>query len=294
MLTKVILVAAAGTTLENFEMPVLVPGEDGFCITKVDGLNPVPINVNTKVYGGGEGEYFIGQTRGKRNIVLSFAIESRGYNVDTIRNLLYGHFYTQGNLRLRFEFDNRDPVEIDAYPETQEGDRFVQDVEDQISLICPKPNFVSPDVQSDSGVTAIDPAMTELVTLGDRSVGLAVKIIPAIGYENAIGNLVYETAVEGDTPGVYVTDHKLDIFPSDYDPALVAGEELWMDSRLGRKGVYIYNPTTGAVRNALKGMTNASRWPILHPGPNKFRVYTPDAAIAHAWEVFWYDEFGGI
>jgi hypothetical protein len=140
--------------------------------------------------------------------------------------------------------------------------------------------------------------MTELVTLGKESIGFAVKVIPYAGTENGIGRIIFESAVESDVPGVYLTDHKLEIFASDYDPAMEAGEELWMESRLGRKSVFIYNPTTGTVRNALKRMPFDSRWPILHPGPNKFRVYTPDyivgSSVQHAWTAYWYDEFGGV
>ncbi len=295
MLTNVVVGLPLAET-PGFSIPVLTPGEDGLFISKVEGLMPVASNVVTKNYGIGDGEYYTGSHRGKRNIVLTIGMESRGIDIETARGLLYGHFYTQDSLKLRFEFDDRLDVEIIGYPETHESDRFVQDVEAQISIICPKPNFIESIQQTETGTSGVDPAMTDVVYAGDRSIGFLTQIIlPDPEDDIEIGTLIVQTGIEGDTPGEYVTSRTLEIIVGDYGGtigSIVAGDQLWIDSRQGLKSIYIFNPTTNVRRNAMKGMTEESQWPILHPGINKFRVSTPD--VIRDWAIFYHHEFGGV
>lgn len=294
MVTNVVVVAPPGVAWSDFSIPVLTPGANGLFISKIDGLTPVASNVITKNYGIGDGEYFAGSHRGKRNIVLSIGMESRAVDIDAVRADLYGFFYRDqpGSLKLRLEFDDRSPVEITAYLETHESDRFVQDMETQLSFICPKPNFLESALQTYSGVSGADPAMTDVPYFGDRSAGFLTQIMIPSAADIEIGTVILETAVEGSTPGVYSTIRRLEIYVGDYFPEVETGEELWIDSRQGLKSVYIYNPDNDTRRNALKSMTDESRWPILHPGPNKFRVVTPSAI--RNWEISFHNEFGGV
>jgi len=302
VLTQVTRVTPPGSTYPEFVMPVLVPDSTGLFISQIEGLEPVPENITTKAFAGGSGEYFVGRQRGKRNIVLHFGMESQGYDAGAVRESLDGNFYSDGDseITLRFEFDDRDPVLISGFAETIEGDRFSSDLDFQISVICPKPNFIAETVSTATGFTDADPAWTTLTTLGNRDCGFAVKLIPEAGLEDNIGNdMTYISGVESATPGVYIHQRALEINPhtADLPDPMVAGEEFWMDSRLGQKSVYIYTPSTGAVRNALRGMTQDSQWPKLFPGPNGFRITNPYwAAGVHpmAWTAYWYDEFGGI
>lgn len=302
MLTHVVRVTPPGSTYAEFVMPVLVPDSTGLFISQIEGLEPVAENITTKAFSGGEGEYFVGRQRGKRNIVLHFGIETQGFDPGAVRESFNPNFYSDGDseITLRFVFDNRDPVVISGFAETIEGDRFTSDLEFQVSVICPKPNFIAETVSTATGFTDSDPGWTTLTTLGDRACGLAVKLIPESGLEANIGNdMTYITGVESSTPGVYIHQNALEINPktADLPDPMVAGEEFWMDSRIGKKSVYIYTPSTGAIRNALRGMTQDSTWPKLFPGPNGFRIKNPYwAPGAHpmAWTAYWYDEFGGI
>lgn len=306
MLTEVVRVSPPGATYPDFVMPVLVPDSTGMFISQIEGLEPVAENITTKAFAGGSGEYFTGRQRGKRNIVLHFGFETQGYDVTAARENLSGQFYndarkpTDIGTTLRFVFDDRDPVLISGYAETIEGDRFSSDLDFQISIICPQPNFIAENVSTATGTTDYDPAFTTLTSLGNRDCGLIVKLIPEVGLEDNIGNdMTYITAVPTSTSGVYRAYNMLEINPhtADLPDPMMAGEEFWMDSRLGKKSVYIYNPTTGEVRNALRGMTQDSTWPKLFPGDNVFRIKNPYwAAGVHPmdWVAYWYDEFGGI
>lgn len=302
MLTQVVRVSPPGATYPDFVMPVLALDSTGLFISQIEGLDPVPENITTKAFAGGSGEYFVGRQRGKRNIVLHFGIEAQGYDATAVRESLDGQFYSDGDseITLRFVFDDRDPVLISGFAETIEGDRFASDLELQISVICPKPNFIAEAVSTATGMTDSDPDWTTLTSLGNRDCGLAVQLIPEPGLEDNIGNdMTYISAVESSTPGVYRAMNALEINPYTADLAepMQPDEEFWMDSRLGRKSVYIWAPGDGSVRNALRNMTQDSRWPKLFPGPNVFRITNPYwAPGVHpmAWTAYWYDEFGGI
>ena len=292
MLTNVVVVAKSGSGLADYSIPVLAPGANGLFISKVDGLGPVPSNVITQNYGIGDGEYYAGSHRGKRDIVLSIGMGSRSIDVDAARVELYGRFYRDNeSLKLRLEFDNRSSVEIIGYLETNESDRFVQDPESQISIICPKPNFLETILRTFTGASGVSPAWTDVLYSGNRSVGFLTQILLPTPADIEIGTLIVQTGLES-SPGVFSTSRTLEIFVGGYFDPVVAGEQLWIDTRLGLKSVYIYNPTNQTRRNALKKMTVESTWPILHPGINKFRVVTP--TVTRNWIVTFYNEFGGV
>lgn len=291
MLTNVVVVAPPASTVDDFAIPMFYPGSDGLFLTKVDGLTPVDQTINTKEQVG-DGDYFVGKRRGKRNIVLYIGMESRGFDVEAARDKLYGYFHSDQSILIRLEFDNRPSVVIEAYPESHDGDRFVQDLEVQLSLICPRPNFVDPTLQTPSGLTTQFPDWVDIVNLGKESVGFQVQITPNVGAVE-LGHLVYETAVESDTPGVFVTHHTLNI-EAVYDVDIAAGEVLILDSRVGSKSVYLFNPSTGAKRNAMRGIQNSDRWPILHPGVNKFRIANPGTSVDRVWNMVFQYEYGGV
>lgn len=295
MLTHVTVVPPPGAAWPEFTMPMFVPGDNGLFISKVEGLTPVAQNVVTKDYGVGDGEYFVGKHRGKRNIVLTLGMESRGIDIEAARGELYAFFYTQSSLKLRLEFDNREDVVIDGYPETHEGDRFVSDPETQISIICPRPNFIDPTEQTETGLASNDevgsPHLTPVEYYGDQSAGFRIRILPNPTGVTELGLLVIHTGVLGAEPGEFFTQTFMHLQASGYDEPLTVDEEFWIDSRLGRKSVYILNPTTGERRNAMKGMSGV--WPILHPGLNQFEIYN-DGTKTNQWDIYFNYEYGGV
>lgn len=301
MLTQVINFGPRELNLAGFVMPVLASDANGMFIDHIEGLGPVADNITTKAFGSGSGEYFVGRHRDKRNIVIHLGFESRGYNVDTIRDDLLRSFYTVGDTMslIRFEFDDRDPLEIEGILETSESDLFVSDSEGTLSIICPKPNFVSPTLSTATGFTDQTPALTDLTNNGNREVGIAVKLIPDPGYEDSFANdLIYESKIAG-AGGTFHTINRLHVnaWTQDLANPMVAGEQFWMDSRVGKKSVYIFNPTTGEIRNALRGMTKDSTWPKLYPGTSKFSIaidYWNQGVRPMAWTAYWYDEYGSI
>lgn len=301
MLTQISLINPPVLGTANLEMPVLAPDENGMFIDHIDGLGPVDDTITTKAFGSGDGEYFVSRSRGKRNLVFHFGFESRGHDAAAMRQALIKSFYTQGTnaFTLRFQFDDGASVDIDGYLETEEGDRFSSDPDCTLSVICPKPNFRSTIQSTAFGQTDHDPALTDMVNLGNRDMGFAVKLIPLAGSESYFaGDVVYESKLET-SPGVYDKIHTLSVNAqsADLPNPMQPGEEFWIDTRLGMKSVYIYTPSTGAVRNALRNMDSDSSWPRLYPGTNKFSIaidYWDQGVHPMDWTAYWYDEYGSI
>lgn len=302
MLTNVVWVPPVGIEHAEFPMSLFTPDANGMFIDHIDGLGPVDDNISTKPFGSGDGEYFVGRHRGKRNIVLHFGFESRGYDVAAARDALIRTFYTVGDTMffLRFEFDDKDPVIIGGYLETTESDLFVSDPEGQLSIICPRPNFVATEIKTATGVTDNDPALIDLENEGNREVGFGVKIIPDSGIEDHFADdLIYETKIATSVVGVFNTFNTLHVrgWTQDLDEPMVAGEEWWLDTRVGRKRIYIKDPATGDERNSMRGMTSDSRWPKIYPGTSKFSIRIPywaQGVHTQEYTVYWQDEFGSI
>lgn len=284
MLTNVVVVAPLGASWPDFTIPVLASGgPNGLFLSKVDGLNPVQSAVTSQKYGIADGEYYTGSSVGKRNIVLYFGIESR-FDAEAARDQLYAFFLTKRPIRLRFVFDHRAPVEIEGYYETHEGDRFVQDLEMQISIVCPRPNFIDPAQQVAEGLTGIAPGWTMLLNNGNQSIGVLVRVSP-----DPVDILIGEVIFEVMTPDGFSNRH-LSITPNFVaDPY-----EIILNSNQGAKGIQIWDPTTDDSLNGLIGMTEDSAWPILHPGGNSFRIRTPDSSTARQWTAWYYNEYGGV
>src|SRR5207237_9846021 len=140
------------------------------------------------------------------NIVLHMVLESgRDQSVSDLRRKLYGYFMPKLPVTLQFDFTDRDSVNISGYAEDYQGDRFSQDPNAQVSIICPMPNFqaIAPVVVSGVSSYAAEPPWYNVLNAGDQAIGMQLRIVNDSADElDFNGSLIIERTIES-PPGEF-------------------------------------------------------------------------------------------
>lgn len=249
-------------------------------IRGITGLDPVKATVNTSPFGSVDGAAYTGSDVGTRNIVLTVHPNPDWdlWSFESLRRLLYAYFMPKLQTRLVFYSNDMPPVEIYGYVEDTNVNQFSQDLEIQVSIICPDPYFtaVDPTVvtgQSDRDNTTPD----SIVYNGSVATGINVEL----------------TRVSDPAPtsiGIQVGDPSLSYFN------VAAGVDslkyFLMNSLSGNKYVQNVDLSGGTITNLLPKVQTGSQWPILQPGQNKFSVITD--AGSQDYQLTYYEKYGGL
>jgi hypothetical protein len=275
VLTNVAVVPPPGAFWSELDIPVLSDNPGGVFIEKVDGLEPVSAEITTNGYNEQDGEFFVGSRVPKRNVVLHLIMGNRDLTVSQVRRNLYGYFMPKMNVTLRLDFSDRDSVLIDGYVESFEGDRWSQDPDAAVSILCPKPNFRAIDsdlliVTGDSEYGTPLP-LTDVLYEGDRSVGGTLRIVNNMADEFS-GDIYIDRLIES-SPGVYYSTQQLYLAGVTLEPSSV-GQNIWIDTRQGQKEVTLQATDPVDVADLMGKMTDDSDWLRFDPAVNKFRVVT--------------------
>ena len=249
-------------------------------IRGITGLDPVKGTVNTSPFGSVDGAAYLGTTVLIRNIVLTLHPNPDWdrWSNEALRRLLYSYFMTKLETRLIFYSDDMPPVEIYGYVEDANVNQFAQDLEMQVSIICPDPYF-----------TAVDPTVVTGSATRDNS--NPVEII--YNGNIATGVNVQLTRNSDPTPtsiGVQIGDPSLSYF--NVAAGVDATKYFLMNSLIGNKYVQNVSLTSGAITNLLAKVQDGSSWPILQPGSNDFSVITNQGG--QDWQLTYYERYGGL
>lgn len=299
MLTMVTVVPPAGAYWPALQIPVQMSDGSGRFISKIDGLEPVQATISTTAYNSLDGEFYVGSQVPKRNIVLTVQTELSGAeSIAQVRRDLYRYFMPQNSMLLQFDSDDRDPVQAYGYVESFSGDRFSQDPEITISILCPNPNFLAatPIIVNGQSKVGTDPAPESIINPGDRNVGVTISLInnQDVAFE---GDIKIHRMVES-SPGVYFSEQELYLNDVSINAYMYDESHMWVDTRVGSKKVEIQNQQNERTKNLLGSMREDSVWPVFYPAPNLFRVVTTDTEgwSGHYldWQLTFVPAFGGI
>lgn len=119
------------------ELYDLTNRKNEYRILSVQGLTVPKIKVNTKEFAGSDGSVYNSSKVSERNIVINILL--RG-DIEVSRQRLYRIFLIKRELTIYFR-NKRRSLKIKGYPESIDGDLFVQQEQIQISIICPEPYF---------------------------------------------------------------------------------------------------------------------------------------------------------
>lgn len=289
MLTGIMVVAPPGAGYGDLTT-YLQPSDpaDPLVIRKVEGLDPVTAMVNTRGYSVAPniGEFYTGSNVGKRNIIITYGLNvvEGDVSVEEARNIIFGYFPAKDwVVKLRLLFNNRDPVEIDGVVEGTTGDRFSPDPEMQVSIICPKPNFLSELIEI-LGESDDNPVDSEVLYVGNAGSGMTLELFAeeSVDYN---GFVSLETRIgSGDYQSMY--------FPSMFIPA---GHKLFVSTHQGLKKAQTLaaDGSTSPV-SQLEQLDDISYWMQFYAALNLFRVVTAFEDYHLNWRLTYVNQWIGV
>jgi hypothetical protein len=302
VLTTVTVVPPAGAFWSPLVIPVLAPDDNGVFAEKVTGLEPVNADITTNSYNELDGAFYVGSRVDKRNIVISLVMEHRSKLVSEVRRDLYGYFSPKLPITLQLDFTDRDSVLIDGYVESFEGDRFSNEPNADVSIICPNPNFraTAPVEVTGYSIYGDDPTLHDVLNPGNQAVGFDLRVLNDTGDTDFAGSIHIERMIES-SPGVYYSTQVLYLDNTDgslYLPAALI-QYVHVNTEQGKKVAEIWDQTNDQQSANLLGlMTDDSMWPQLWPAMHKFRVLTTDTTgwAGHAlnWILTFTPEWNGV
>jgi hypothetical protein len=254
-------------------------------IRNIDGLGPVKADIATSPFATGDGELLDGDpTVGKRNIVLTLGLNPNWVDqtVSSLRRLLYRYLMPKAWTKLRFFSDDMPTVDIEGYVESFDPNMFTDDPEIQVSIICPKPDFIEPDATFYYGV--VDDGTTELEFEYPGSVptGFELRV------QHSATNVAYNGPLDVTMQQEPELAQILTVDPVD----IVAAHHFKLSTIHNAKRVQQISNVDGSVVNLRSKMSDDSVWPQIQPGTNLFKV----AALENGqdWTLAFFSRYGGL
>lgn len=254
-----------------------IPDSDLFEVRNIDGLGAVKADVNTSPFAIIRGESYIGSGVGKRNLVFTIGLRPDWdtWTPTKLRRLLDLYFMPQLNPTLIFEGDEQAPVVISGYVESNDPNIFNKDSENQVSIVCPEPDFVT-----------VDPVVVEGST-SDDTLALNYRGTVDTGFHVAVAQ------TSGSDPsdiGVHAGDKHLEVATT--TGLLNSSKTFAMSSVTKQKFVRNIDTSSGAITNLLNHLVNGSTWPVFKPGVQNF--YVSVNAGASDWTLTYFERFGSL
>lgn len=129
---------------DSLELPLKWPNDAGLLISKIDGITPGNVQVNSQDYAVLDGGVYNSSRMETRNITIEFYY---GFNpqIESSRHLAYRYFPVKTQVRLDFLTDERN-LSIWGYVESNDTDIFSEQEKGQVSIVCPDPYFYERDL----------------------------------------------------------------------------------------------------------------------------------------------------
>lgn len=244
----------------------LTHNEDKWQITSVTGLNPPPASISTSVVAGFDGERFNSSRLDKRNIVISFVINSQ---VEKNRMLLNSVIFPKRYIKIYYKNSSKN-LYIEGYVESFEYDIFSEKCACQLSVICPTPFWIDNNVTSVSLTSVIDLlefpfsippegiAFSEFVGIQTNIVANNGNIQTGIEIEiEALHNIIRPTIMN-------LTTSESMTLETEMQP----GDRILISTIRGNK--YVKLDCNCVESNLINNLTADSKWIQLVPGDNRF------------------------
>jgi hypothetical protein len=260
------------------------PNLDPVQVRDIKGLEPVKADIKTDPYASGDGELYNGSSVGKRNIVITLGLNPDWVDqtIASLRRQLYRYWLPKAWTKLRFFSDDMATVDIEGYVESFDPNMFSQDPEIQVSIICPKPDFIEPDATFYYGI--VDDGTTELEFEygGSAPAGFELRVQHSADNVDYTGSLDISMQQEPEDPQVFTVD-----------PVTIDSTQHFKLSTIqNAKRVQQVSNADESVTNLLMRMTDASVWPQIKPGTNLFKVAATE--IGQAWTLAFFNRYGGL
>lgn len=249
---------------------ITLTGNPAYVITEISGLDPSDAAINTVKTATADGTIFNSSTVNQKNIVITLAINSPA---EDNRINLYKYFKSKRKVRLYYKNGHRDTY-IDGYVEKIEVPFFEQKQTAQISIICPKPYFLSVG-NTITDFSSIEDMFTFPFSISNIGIEFSKLKLgeqkSIINEGDVMSGIIIElrSSAKVINPGIYNVDTN-EFFILDFEMA--AGDKITINTNVNEKGVYILRD--GVESSLIGKLRKNSSWFQLSPGDN---VFTYDA-----------------
>lgn len=281
------------TKIELFSLqpdaPVLplggfMPNDDPVQIRSVTGLEPVKANIATTPFASGRGVLYQGSTTPQRNIVMALGLNPDWEGQQTmasLRHILYRYLMPENWTKLRFFSQELPDVDIEGYVESFEPNMFSEDPEVQVSIICPRPDFIEADATIYDGV--VDDGTLEEVFeyAGTIRTGFELRIDGTVNNPDYTGDITVKLTSFGVQEHFTIT------------PVTVDGQRYFKLSTVrNSKRAQSVSKADGSLTNLLSGVTGDSVWLEIKPGENVLSIAA--AEMGQVWTMAYFNRYGGL
>jgi hypothetical protein len=278
MITRIELFNPFRTSTPDLTLVGSMPHDDPVQLLNIDGLDPVTSEISSTPFATGRGELFQGASTPKRNLVFTLGLNPNWENqtIASLRKLLYAYLMPELWVRFRFFTDDYPPCQITGIVESFEPNIFSQEPEIQVSVICPKPDFVAVDATLINGIISAEYSFDYLGTV---STGFELRIKNSAENPAYTGNLEIRNETLGRTQKFEISSVTID-----------SGRSFLMNTvKSSRRVENIYD---NGVVNILSQMVVSSDWPELLPGDNLLHIIGEEAG--QEWRLGYFNRYGGL
>lgn len=274
---------------DRLVMPLRNPYDSGLAIKKVEGIGPAKGTINLTDISTSDGSIFNSSRVGNRNIVLTLEFVpdfAKGRSIEDVRLETYKYFPVKHPLTFEVVTDRRKAA-IVGYVESNEPDIFSDREGCEISILCPDPYFYALDIHgSDAdGFSAIQGGFEFIFSNEDLKKALLhfsdLKLLEEINIPYSgdadTGMVIHVHAIGAATNIAIVKPREYLQMNVDTDKfstvkgltnGLVAGDDLYIDTRRGHKGMTLVRG--GKKYNVINALDRGSDWLKLSHGDNIF------------------------
>lgn len=267
-----------------FPLGGFMPNDDPVQIKNVTGLEPVKANIAKTPYASGRGVLYQGSTFPERNIVMTLGLNPDWEGQQTtasLRQLLYRYLMTGNWTKLRFFSQELPDVDIEGRVESFDPNMFSEDPEVQVSIICPKPDFIEADATIFNGVVDDGTLQQVFDYAGTISTGFELRVDATADNPAYTGSFNIKLVSFGEEQSFIVT------------PVTVDAQRYFKLSTVrNTKRVQSVSKADGSLVNLLDGMSDDSVWPEIKPGENILSVAATENS--QAWTMAYFNRYGGL
>jgi Phage tail protein len=279
-------VFSAQVSAPELQLGGFMPSDDPVQIRDIQGLGPVKAEIQKTPFATGDGEVYQGASIGSRNIVLTLGLNPNwtDQTMSTLRQLLYAYFLPKQWCKMRFYSDYLPPVDLEGYCESFEPNIFSQDPEVQISVICPKPDFIEANAVLIDGLVNVGDTEDddyEFTYTGTVPTGLELKIEITTDNIAYTGNIIIQLMSSGESQ----------IF--EVDPVTIDDTKYYRLSSVKQlKRVQTITIPDNEIINLLGKVDALAEWPEIRPGQNILQVIATEAG--QKWTMAYFNRYGGL
>jgi hypothetical protein len=261
VLTAVTITNNRGNTLT---LP-LADTSSGYAVRDIEGLDPVDATLTTSSLAQQDGADPQNAQRGTRNITMKLGIEPNWATNDvrSLRSALYDYLMPKALIIMGFIFDGVlfavTPGQVESFANVM----FSADPEVDVSIICYKPDFYGPMLQTISGVSRTDNTSPTIIDYGGTS---DTGFIFTLNVDRVISELVLtNTAPDGELQKMTITSN------------FIAGDTVVINTIPGSKAITLIR--SGLPSSLLSYYDLTSAWISLKRGSNSLKIVTPTAGV---------------